>query len=638
MTSAVHNGKKPRLSKEAAPVEPRRPMADLLVCVCLALMTVAVYAPVRHYPFVNLDDKAYVTDNLHVREGLTLQGIVWAFTHAHSGNWHPLTWMSHMLDCQLWGLAPAGHHLTNVLFHAANAVLLFLVLASMTGTRWRSALVAGLFAWHPLHVESVAWVAERKDVLSAFFCLLTFAAYVWYVRQPRWQRYLLLVLCYALGLMAKPMLVTLPFVLLLLDYWPLHRLASASLRSSCQVLRRLLWEKSPLFLLAAASSFETFLVQKHAGAVSTLEQFRASARLANALVSYMAYLAKMIWPVDLAVYYPLRVVMNPWQVTGAVLLMAVLTVVALALGRRFRFLPVGWLWFLGMLVPVIGLVQAGGQAMADRYTYLPLIGLFLIIAWGIPAELGRSKTWRIPLVLGVAAVLAACQAGTANQLRYWVNNKVLFERALAVTRGNPFAHVNLAESLADEGDLDGAVKHLAAALRLSPSSKEAHHSLGGVLMLQGHVDDAIGQFEQALRLDPDYANAHSDLANALMLQGKVEPAIAHCETALRLQPDLADALNNLAWLRATQADPKYRDGKAGVRLAERAAELTGRKNPSMLDTLAAALAEAGEFEEAVQTAEEGRKLALSLNETQVAGTIAGHIELFRQHRPFRTER
>jgi tetratricopeptide (TPR) repeat protein len=543
-----------------------------------------------------------------------------------------------MLDCQLWGLAPAGHHLTNVLFHAANAVLLFLVLASMTGTRWRSALVAGLFAWHPLHVESVAWVAERKDVLSAFFCLLTFAAYVWYVRQPRWQRYLLLVLCYALGLMAKPMLVTLPFVLLLLDYWPLHRLASASLRSSCQVLRRLLWEKSPLFLLAAASSFETFLVQKHAGAVSTLEQFRASARLANALVSYMAYLAKMIWPVDLAVYYPLRVVMNPWQVTGAVLLMAVLTVVALALGRRFRFLPVGWLWFLGMLVPVIGLVQAGGQAMADRYTYLPLIGLFLIIAWGIPAELGRSKTWRIPLVLGVAAVLAACQAGTANQLRYWVNNKVLFERALAVTRGNPFAHVNLAESLADEGDLDGAVKHLATALRLSPSSKEAHHSLGGVLMLQGHVDDAIGQFEQALRLDPDYANAHSDLANALMLQGKVEPAIAHCETALRLQPDLADALNNLAWLRATQADPKYRDGKAGVRLAERAAELTGRKNPSMLDTLAAALAEAGEFEEALQTAEEGRKLALSLNETQVAGTIAGHIELFRQHRPFRTER
>jgi tetratricopeptide (TPR) repeat protein len=524
------------------------------------------------------------------------------------------------------------------LFHAANAVLLFLVLASMTGTRWRSALVAGLFAWHPLHVESVAWVAERKDVLSAFFCLLTFAAYVWYVRQPRWQRYLLLVLCYALGLMAKPMLVTLPFVLLLLDYWPLHRLASASLRSSCQVLRRLLWEKSPLFLLAAASSFETFLVQKHAGAVSTLEQFRASARLANALVSYMAYLAKMIWPVDLAVYYPLRVVMNPWQVTGAVLLMAVLTVVALALGRRFRFLPVGWLWFLGMLVPVIGLVQAGGQAMADRYTYLPLIGLFLIIAWGIPAELGRSKTWRIPLVLGVAAVLAACQAGTANQLRYWVNNKVLFERALAVTRENPFAHVNLAESLADEGDLDGAVKHLAAALRLSPSSKEAHHSLGGVLMLQGHVDDAIGQFEQALRLDPDYANAHSDLANALMLQGKVEPAIAHCETALRLQPDLADALNNLAWLRATQADPKYRDGKAGVRLAERAAELTGRKNPSMLDTLAAALAEAGEFEEALQTAEEGRKLALSLNETQVAGTIAGHIELFRQHRPFRTER
>jgi Flp pilus assembly protein TadD len=613
-------------------------MADLLVCVCLVLMTVAVYAPVRHYPFFSLDDGDYVTDNPHVRGGLTPQGIVWAFTHAYAANWHPLTWMSHMLDCQLWGLNAAGHHLTNVLFHAANAVLLFLVLASMTGTRWRSALVAGLFAWHPLHVESVAWVAERKDVLSAFFWLLTFAAYVWYVRQPRWQRYLFVVLCYALGLMAKPMLVTLPFVLLLLDYWPLHRIQPASLRSSGPVLRRLLWEKSPLILLATGSSFVTFLVQKHAGALWPLQEIGVSLRLANALVSYAAYLLKMIWPVELAVFYPFRAGVYLWQVAGAALLLGGLTVLVVCLSRRFRFLAVGWFWYLGTLVPVIGVVQNGGQAMADRYTYLPLIGLFLMIAWSIPAELGRSRTWRIPLVLGVAAILAACQARTAIQLRYWVNSKTLFERTIAVTGGCAWAHASLAKTLADEGDLDGAVKQLAIALRLNPNSKQAHRSLGGAFMLRGRVDDAIGEFEQALRLDPDYANAHSDLANALMLQGKVEPAIAHCETALRLQPDLADALNNLAWLRATQADPKYRDGKAGVRLAERAAELTGRKNPSMLDTLAAALAEAGEFEEAVQTAEEGRKLALSLNETQVAGTIAGHIELFRQHRPFRTER
>jgi Flp pilus assembly protein TadD len=393
-----------------------------------------------------------------------------------------------------------------------------------------------------------------------------------------------------------------------------------------------------LFLLAAASSITTFLVQKHAGAVSTLELLPVSARLANALVSYIAYLAKMLWPVDLPVYYPFPVAIDPWQVTGAVLLLATLTVVAVALGRRFRFLPVGWLWFLGTLVPVIGLVQVGGQAMADRYTYLPLIGLFLIIAWCIPAGLGRSQTWRIPVVLGVAAVLAACQAGTANQLRYWVNNKTLFERAVAVTRGNAFAQINLAESLADEGDLDGAVKQLAAALRSSPNYKQGYHSLGGVLMLQGRVEEAIGQFEQALRLDPDYAVAHSDLANALMLQGKVEPAIAHCETALRLQPDLTEALNNLAWLRATAADPKYRNGRESVHLAERAAELTGRKNPSMLDTLAAALAEAGEFEKAVQTAEEGRKLALSMNQTKVAAAIAAHLTLFRQHQPCRTER
>ena len=634
----VGQSRKPRALATAAPSgKSRAGVGDLLICLVLAVVTAAVYVQVRHHQFINLDDPYYVTENAQVSNGLSLQGLAWAFTHSHSANWHPLTWISLMLDCQLWGLNPGGHHLTNLLFHAVNAMLLFLVLKSMTGARWRSALVAGLFAWHPLHVESVAWVAERKDVLSAFFWLLTMAAYLRYVRQPRSHRYLLIVLCYALGLMAKPMLVSLPFVLLLLDYWPLERFPPTASSSALRVLGRLFWEKLPLFLLAAASSIVTFMVQRSYGAFDASEGVSLLCRLANAVLSYCAYVFKTVWPIHLAVFYPFPTAMVGWEVAGAAVLLVGVTALIIAT-RRARFLAVGWLWYVGSLVPVIGVVQVGAQGMADRYTYIPLIGLFIMLAWGVGRVVERRPRWRFAAVLGAAALLAACLVCTGMQLRYWVDSKTLFEHALSVTSGNAFAHFALGHTLKSQGDIDGAIRHYIEAVRLTPPSYKNALRLGGILLLKGRAEEATVQFQEALRLNPGSPDAHSDLGLAREQQGKLVQAIAQFRESLRLKPDFADAQNNLAWLLATEADPNYRDGTEAVRLAERAAELTGRKNPSMLDTLAAALAEAGRFDEAAQTAEQARALALSMNQTQVAGTIAGHIELFHQHRPCRTER
>ena len=618
-------------------VEPRRPIADLLTCLCLAVVTAAVYAPVRQHQFLILDDVEYVTGNAQVQNGLRLQSLAWAFTHSHSANWHPLTWISHMLDCQVWGLDPGGHHLTNLLIHAVNATLLFLVLKAMTGTRWRSAVVAALFAWHPLHVESVAWVAERKDVLSAFFWLLTLAAYWRYVRQPHWQRYLLVVLCYALGLMAKPMLVSLPFVLLLLDYWPLERFAPVASRSTLRVVGRLFWEKLPLFLLAAASSIVTFVVQRRAGAFDASEGVSFSLRLANALLNYCAYVLKAVWPVDLAVFYPFRTMIVGWQVAGSAVLLGVVTALVIA-SRRARFLAVGWLWYLGSLVPVIGLVQVGAQGMADRYTYIPLIGIFIMLAWGVARVVERQPRWRIEAVLGAGGLLAACLVCTWMQLRYWADSKTLFEHTLSATPESAFVHFALGDTLKSQHDIDGAIRHYVEAVRLGPPNYKNALHLGGILLLRGRAEEAAVQFQEALRLNPGSPDAHGDLAEALAQQGKLDQALAHFREALRLKPDLLDAQNNLAWLRATETNSQYRDGAEAVRLAERAAELTGRKKPSILDTLAAALAETGRFDEAVQTAEQALALSRSMNQTQAVETITGHIELFRQHRPCRTER
>lgn len=458
-------------------VSGRRLRLPLLLSAALALLTLAAWLPALRNGFVNLDDGLYVTGNPQVQKGITRAGVAWALTANVANNWHPLTLLSHMLDCQLFGLDPAGHHAMSLLLHLADVLLLFAVLARMTGALWRSAAVAALFAVHPLHVESVAWAAERKDVLSALFWILAMGAWTSYARRPSLGRYLLVVLLMALGLAAKPMVVTLPFALLLLDVWPLERLGLG--------WKRLMAEKLPLLALSVAASLATLRYQRTS--LAPLELVPWSLRLANAAVSYAAYLGKLLLPRNLAVFYPIPLAIPAWQAAGSAALLAALTALAVWKVRQAPWLLVGWLWFLGTLVPVIGLVQVGRQAMADRYTYLPSIGLFLAIVWGI-SELLRER--RAVLAAASAVAIALLAAGTWMQVGYWKDSLVLYRHALAVTRDNYVAHVGLAKALAAEKDWAGAAEQYRAALALRPGLIEARTGLEAALRggkaKQGH--------------------------------------------------------------------------------------------------------------------------------------------------------
>jgi tetratricopeptide (TPR) repeat protein len=592
---------------------------DALIASVLIAATLLVYEPAARHGFVNYDDPEYVTENAHVTAGLTGTSIGWAFTHAYAANWHPLTWLSHMLDCELFGLDPAGHHRTSVLLHAAAAAALFLVLAALTGAPWPSAAVAALFALHPLRVESVAWVSERKDVLSGLFWMLGLGAWVGWVRRPRPWRYALVVVTFVLALLAKPMAVTFPFVLLLLDWWPLRR-------AGVVPVRRLILEKLPLFALSALVSVITFVVQHEAGAVASLASVSPTARLANALLSYATYVGKTLWPVRLAVFYPFADPLPGWQVALALVGLALGSWLVLREARRRPYLAVGWLWFLGTLVPVIGLVRAGDQAMADRFTYVPQIGLLVMAVWGT-LELAGARRRALALAAGVA-VLGGCAALTSVQLGYWRDSATLFSHALAVTRDNHVAHTNLGETLVREGRLAEAeahfaealrirpayakahvnygmalagrgerriaVRHYAEAVRLDPSSAMAHYNWGLALAEQGALDDAIGHYREALRLDPSYAKAHTNLGWALAAQGHREEAVVEYRAALRVRPDLATAHNNLAVTledlgRLDEAIAEY---QAAVRLSPR--------DPRPRSNLAAALERAGRAEQAIE--------------------------------------
>ena len=533
----------------------------IIACLFLIVATLATYSDLINHQFINYDDDIYVTDNPPVQRGLTFEGVSWAFTTMHSGNWHPLTWLSHMLDCQLFGLNPGEHHLTNVVLHVANSLLLFLWFLYVTRTLGCSFLVAALFALHPMHVQSVAWVAERKDVLSTCFWLLTMWAYVWYVESPRLRRYVLILVCFSLGLMAKPMLVTLPVILLLLDYWPLGRLslqgsatAGAASQSGSRVAnQRLVYEKLPLLALSALSSVVTVYAQKEAGALWTFQTLPFANRLANALVAYVSYLGKMFWPTRLAIFYPLPQHHLPiWQAPAAGLILVVLSLLALRLARRHPYLLVGWLWYLCTLLPVIGLVQVGGQAMADRYTYVPFIGLFIVLVWGM-ADLGTR--WQAPpflLPLGAGVVLAALMICTWVQVRYWHDSLTLYEHALEVTRGNPLIHNNLGIALAAQGKPEEAEAHYAEALRLDPNFALTHNNLGMALAKRGKLEEAEAYYAEALRLNPKLAEAHNNLGIALAKQGKLEEAETQYAEALRLNPNLARAHNNLGMALAKQ--------------------------------------------------------------------------------------
>jgi tetratricopeptide (TPR) repeat protein len=580
-----------------------------LISILLALITLVVFSPVFSSDFVNYDDPDYVTANSHVQSGLEWANVVWAFQTGHASNWHPLTWLSHMLDCQLFGEKATGPHLTNLFLHAANTVLLFLLLRRITGAHWRSALVAALFALHPLHVESVAWISERKDLLSAFFFFLTLLAYTRYAQGSKSPSpsptllftksplvfYILSLFLYALGLMSKPMLVTLPFVLLLLDWWPLRRF-SPSIRQSTNPLfhhsttpfPRLLLEKIPFLALAAASCIVTFLVQRKGGAVSA--SISLGARISNALVSYVRYLGKTFWPFDLSVLYPHPGQWPAQSVIASTILLLALTATLIALarkpaanGRSSSPLPsdgsgvrgegpgagfgrpwfiVGWLWFLGTLIPVIGIIQVGIQSMADRYTYLPLIGIFIILAWSAGEVFDHFHPGAISLCnscnpfnlcnISAAALLAACSLRTAHQVSYWRNSETLFRHATRVTRNNYLAYNNLGYFLSGKDKLDEAMENYRRALEINPNYEDALNNLGFALAGQKRQAEAIIQYDRALRIRPDHVEVHNNLGNALSETGKIDEAIEHYRFVLKHKPDHADAHNNLGIALAMQ--------------------------------------------------------------------------------------
>ncbi len=559
----------------------------LLIALLLSGITLAIYGQVRNHDFVNLDDPKYITENRRVQEGISLESVVWAFTATHAANWHPLTWLSHMLDFQLYGLNPSGHHLTNLLFHLANTLFLFLLLRRMTGALWRSGFVAALFAIHPLHVESVAWIAERKDVLSTFFWMSTLWIYVRYVEKPGAKRYLLVVFTFTLGLMAKPMLVTLPFVLLLLDYWPLNRYLLARPGRGNDVAmqapidpgrsrsstRGLILEKTPLFALAVISSMVTLLAQQSGQAVRSMEAFPLTVRIANGLISYVAYIGKTIWPVNLAVFYPHPGDSLPvWQAAGAGLLLASITIGTIRAVSRHPYLIVGWLWYLGTLVPVIGLLQVGDQAMADRYAYVPIIGLFMAIVWSISDFLAQYRHRIHVLTLASVVVILGLMVLARSQVSLWKNSITLFTHALKVTNNNWLAHNNLGVALVNRGKLDEATSHFLEAVRIKSNYAEAYTNLGNVFAEQGKLDEAVANFSQVLRAIPDSLEAHNNLAVVLGRQGRYEEATHHYSEAARLKPDSAEVHNNLGvalanlgkldeaishYLKAVQLKPAY---------------------------------------------------------------------------------
>jgi tetratricopeptide (TPR) repeat protein len=529
-----------RTTNEAAPATPAVHAAwtspRFLVGSFLVLSVVALYWPVRTFEFVDLDDDVYVTANPHVKAGLTAAGVRWAFLSTDAALWHPLTWISHMVDCELFGLAGGGHHLTSLALHAANTLLVFVLFLGMTNALWRSAIVASLFGLHPLRVESVAWVAERKDVLSGLFFLLLLRAYVHHVRRPTPRRFATVAALLAAGLLAKPMLVTAPFVLLLVDYWPLSRFETVRLRA-------LLAEKAPLLGIAAGVALLT-VVAGH-DTLASISDLPVPSRAANALVACAGYLGKTFSPTALAVFYPMPESRPAGTIIGAGLLFAALTAFAVGLGRRFPYLPVGWLWFVGMLLPVSGILQSGQQAMADRFTYLPSIGVLVALVWGL-AEICRR--WPIPplfITSGAVAARGILAASTHAQLMYWRDSTALFNHALAVTSPNSLAHNNLGRRLLLQGQIDNAVAHFRAALEIRPNYPEALNNLGDALLRQGHVDEAASEFAAALSIRPGDPLATYNLGTVLALQGRLDAATDRFRAALRLRPDYADAHYNL---------------------------------------------------------------------------------------------
>lgn len=637
-TAATPRSKSIVLAAENRPAGLNNRWLVLGVCVFLATTTWLVFGQTLGHRFVNFDDFDYVLKNPHVMGGFMRDEFAWAFSAGYAANWHPLTWFSHMLDCQLYGLNPRGHHLTNVVLHAANAVLLFLVLRQMTASLWRSAFVAAVFAIHPLRVESVAWVAERKDVLSAFFFLLTLGAYAWYTRRPSLRRYGLVLVLFTLGLMSKSMLVTAPIILLLLDYWPLRRPFNnfAKGMSQPQIWRRLFLEKVPLIILAAAVSLATLWAQK--GALQPIAYWPFPVRIANALISCMVYLRQMFWPADLAIFYPL----DPSVVTLASTLFSLAILIIISVGvfwaRRRPYLLVGWFWYLVMLMPVIGIIQVGIQAHADRYTYLPQIGLYLLLTWAAAELLSGWGTHRVLVGALAGGTVAALALSARTQASCWRDSETLWKQAIARTTDNAVAHVNLGEALLENGKLREAIAEYETAMSINAMQPLAHSALGVAFLEAGQPEQSILHLEAALKIAPNFAEAHYNLGNTFLQTGQAREAIEHYRKALELNPEDLEAQNNLAWLLATSPRPEIRDGPKAVELAERADSLTHGASPIVAATLAAAYAESGRFAEAVKTARRAANLATARGQTERAAINLRQLALYESGSAFRDRR
>lgn len=657
-------------------IEYKKQMSRIRLAVLLvAFGTLVVYLPVSHDGFSVYDDKEYVTDNPVVQNGLTWNGIKWAFTTWHATNWHPLTWISHMMDCELFGMDPGAAHDVNVLFHAANAALLLILLWRMTGAIWPAAFTAALFAWHPLHVESVAWISERKDVLSTFFALLTLLAYTKYaslagrVARPSPAllptSYWLAIFFFALALMSKPMVVTLPFLMLLLDFWPLQRME----RMDAAKIQRVLVEKIPFFVLAAASCVVTFLAQRHGGAVISLEDVPLALRLENVSVAYTLYLLKLFWPAHLAVFYPFPPSIPTLEVAGALAILGGITLSAWRVRKKFPYFLVGWLWFLGTLVPAIGLVQVGGAAMADRYTYFPSIGIFLVVALALRDVMAKFHLPGQIIAAGGVLVLAICIGLTRLQLAYWSSDVSLFTHAIAVTRENQTALVNLGFAYEKAGDKSQAMDEYRRALRLNPDNVQVQNNLANLLAETGHPEEALAEYQSALRLEPDSAEAHDNLGTlyvqlgqfdaaekqylqaaqldpadwhspflmgkVLLKQGRDADAVTYLQHAVELAPENPHALNFAGMVLASDADARVRNGQTALALATKANDLTAGIQPDVLDTLAMAYAETGQFAQAQQTAQDAIKLASALDLTNKVSDLNQRLRLYQNNEPFR---
>jgi len=573
-----------------------------LICIGLVVMILAVYMQAGNHHFLNYDDNAYVTSNPHVANGITGKNIIWAFTSVYAWNWHPITWLSHMVDVEFYGMNPRGHHLTNVAIHSVSSLVLLLFLVRFTGSLWKSSFVAALFALHPLHVESVAWVAERKDVLSALCWFITLFLYSEYVAKLKPTLYILSLFSFVLGLMSKPMLVTLPVVLLLMDFWPLQRyryeVQEPGLRQLSGRAIALIKEKIPFFVCSLLSAVVTIYAQNKAVAMESFYAVPFGHNIENALIAYVKYIGKTIWPHDLAVLYPMPLSFPLWQVVCSLLVLLVLTAATIWAARRHPYLAVGWFWFLVTLFPVIGLIQFGMQSMADRYSYIPVTGLFIMVAWGVPDLTKGLKHRESILALLASAVIIASAALTWQQLGYWRDNISLFRHTLQVTTDNYLIMNNLGLALAEEGQLDAAIQEYQEAVRIEPNVADLRNNLGIALAEKGQLDAAIREYREALRISANYTDAHNNLGLALAGKGDLDGAIWEYREALRTSPNDMRAHNNLGLALAEkgQLDAAIREYREALRISP---DFTAAHND-----LGVALAGKGDLDGAIQEFQE----------------------------------